>query len=74
MLISLIHTASPPTAPDNFLWLTLIVYQALPGDDTDTRASLITQQINIADPCTFRLVVKVNENPETLAHTCTISQ
>ncbi|GAX81642.1 hypothetical protein CEUSTIGMA_g9070.t1 [Chlamydomonas eustigma] len=38
--------------------LNCYLFEALPGDDTDTRASLITQQINIADPCTFRLVVK----------------
>lgn len=38
--------------------LNCYVFEALPGDDTETRASLITQQLQFADPCTFRLVVK----------------
>ena len=35
------------------------MFEALPGDDNEVRASLLTQQMKLADPCTFRLVVKV---------------
>lgn len=35
------------------------LFEALPGDDFETRASLITQQfVTTADPCTFRIIVK----------------
>lgn len=39
--------------------LNCYLFEALEGDSTETRASLITQQLALADPCTFRLVVKV---------------
>ena len=43
--------------------LNCYLFEALPGDDSDTRASLITQQMQLADPCTFRIVVKVGGFP-----------
>ena len=39
--------------------LNCYLFEALPGDDTETQASLITQQMQLADPCTFRLIIKV---------------
>jgi len=34
------------------------IYEADDTDSTETRASLLTQQLKFADPCTFRLIVK----------------
>ena len=39
--------------------LNCYLFEALPGDGTETQASLITQQMQLADPCTFRLIIKV---------------
>lgn len=38
--------------------LNCFVFEPLSGDNTETRASLITQQFQIADPCTFRIIAK----------------
>ncbi|KAJ9533724.1 hypothetical protein QJQ45_026820 [Haematococcus lacustris] len=34
------------------------LYEALPDDSFETRASLVTQQLQFSDPCTYRLIVK----------------
>ena len=39
--------------------LNCYLFEPLADDDSDTRASLVTQQMQLADPCTFRLIVKV---------------
>lgn len=38
--------------------LNCYVFEALPGDSLETRASLFTQTSNLNDPCTFRIIVK----------------
>lgn len=38
--------------------LNCYLFEALPGDSFDTKASLFTIKQNLSDPCTFRIVVK----------------
>ncbi|KXZ53068.1 hypothetical protein GPECTOR_8g61 [Gonium pectorale] len=38
--------------------LNCYLFEALPGDSIETRASLVTQSSGLSDPCTFRIVVK----------------
>lgn len=33
-------------------------FEAFNSDSIDTKVSLITQNLNLADPCTFRIIVK----------------
>lgn len=38
--------------------LNCYIFEALPEDTIETKASLLTQQWAISDPCTFRLIIK----------------
>lgn len=33
-------------------------FEAFSSDSLDTKVSLVTQNLNLADPCTFRIIVK----------------
>ncbi|GIL46592.1 hypothetical protein Vafri_3550 [Volvox africanus] len=38
--------------------LNCYLFEALPSDTLETRASLFTQSSNFSDPCTFRIIIK----------------
>jgi hypothetical protein len=59
------HPLHPPPAPTpchpqtvRASSLNCYIFEALEGDTIETKASLLSQEYRLSDPCTFRLIVK----------------